>query len=166
MKEVEITEAIAGWDRELEHGVFLTTGTDTTENTMTIAWGATGRFWNRPCIIVAVRHTRHTHELLDHSDQFVISIPAAGSLKQELSICGTRSGREIDKFDVCSLTKEYVPETTLPLIAQCEYHLVCTISYRQSMDPLLIDAEYVHQSYKDHDHHSMYYAQIIKAYRS
>lgn len=166
MKEVEIRKALEAWDRELSKGVFMNTRCGERENTMTIAWGASGRLWNRPCLIVALRHSRYTHELINKQGQFVVSIPASGSLKEELSICGTRSGRELNKFESCGLTREYVPETNVPLIAECEYHLVCAVSYRQSMDPLLIDADYVRQAYRDHDHHSIYYGQIIGAYRS
>ena len=77
-----------------------------------------GRIWNKPILTVLVRLSRYTYELITDADSFTVSFFMDESLKQAMNICGTKSGRDIDKFKECGLTPVYVDEVESPYIAE------------------------------------------------
>ena len=78
-------------------GAFLTVKDDTGVNTMTIAWGYIGYSWNKPFFVAMVRPQRYTFEFLKTAKDYTISIPFSDDMKEALTICGTKSGKDIDK---------------------------------------------------------------------
>ena len=79
-------------------GAFLVVSSkDGKVNPMTIGWASVGRLWSRPTLSVLVRKSRFTYCLIDKAQSFTVCAPATGTLKSELTICGTKSGRETDK---------------------------------------------------------------------
>lgn len=164
MKKIEFESVQNILAEQLKYGVFLNTEVDGVPNTMTIAWGNTGRMWDRESFSVAVRHSRYTFELMEKSEYFTVSVPAKGSLKKELGVCGTISGRVKNKFEETGLTITYLNEVKVPVIEECQLHFVCKIAYKQSMDPSLIKSDYVNNKYKTHDYHTLYYGEVVSVY--
>ena len=80
---------------QLKRGAFLMIK----GNPMTIGWGQFGVLWGRPTFTVYVRRSRYTHELLEQTNTFTVSVPASDTMKKELSFCGTKSGRDLNKMD-------------------------------------------------------------------
>ncbi len=142
-------------------GAFLTVKGENRVNTMTIGWAFLGFIWGKPIMMVAVRHSRFTYELLKESQEFSVSIPIHSDLKKALGFCGTKSGRHYDKFEECGLT--LVPGETIktPYIQQCDLHYECRIVYRQSMDSELVQHPIVHRYYDQNDYHVIYYGEIL-----
>ena len=116
-------------------GLFLTAKHESRFNTMTIGWGGITRFWNKPIMIVPVRLSRHTYQLLDKSKEFTVSVPLEKNLLRELSYCGTHSGRNENKYEATGLTPIPGKAVAVPIIAQCELHLECKVVYQQTIDP-------------------------------
>ena len=87
-------------------GAFLTVKDGEKINTMTIGWGNIGYVWNRPIFTFMVRKSRYTIDLLKNADNFTVSIPLNKNMKNALKVCGSKSGRDIDKFKECNLTLE------------------------------------------------------------
>jgi flavin reductase (DIM6/NTAB) family NADH-FMN oxidoreductase RutF len=169
MNKVEFEEVQNIISQQMKYGIFLNTEVDGKPNMMTIAWGVGGRMWDRNCFTVAVRHSRYTFELMEESEYFTVSIPEKGTLKKELAVCGTVSGREKDKFAETGLTPLYVNESPVPVIKEAMLHVVCKIAYKQSMDPSLINSDYVKNKYRSanqysHNHHTMYYGEVVAVY--
>ncbi|NMB08592.1 MAG: flavin reductase family protein, partial [Tissierellia bacterium] len=87
-----------------ERGAFLTVkDNENRVNTMTIGWGNIGYEWGRPVFIVLVRESRYTHELLENAKDFTVSIPLDNKMNKALGYCGSKSGRDYDKFKECDL---------------------------------------------------------------
>ena len=82
----------------LPKGAFLNVSDGQKDNTMTIGWANLGFMWKKPILTVMVRHSRYTYELIEKADCFTLSLPLSTDLKKELGICGTKSGRNVDKF--------------------------------------------------------------------
>lgn len=163
MKEINIAEVSGKILEQLPEGAFLTVKHGDRVNTMTIGWGTLGRMWNRPVFMVMVRYSRYTYELIEKADSFTVSIPQKGALKKALAICGSRSGRDIDKFRECGLTpQEGAVES--PHIAECDIHIDCRIIYRQPLDPDKLPGEIKNECYKNGDYHVLYYGEIVKTY--
>lgn len=74
-------------------------------NIITLAW--TGTINSEPPMLsVSIRKSRHSHRQITESGEFVINL-VNEDLLESCDYCGVKSGREIDKFDTCHLTKEY-----------------------------------------------------------
>ena len=98
MKELHIAQVSEKVINQLPKGALLTVKSNDKLNTMTIGWAALGRIWNKPILTVLVRLSRYTYELITDADSFTVSFFMDESLKQAMNICGTKSGRDIDKF--------------------------------------------------------------------
>ena len=102
-RKIEITEYTDVITSALKKGVFLTSKVGDKVNTMVIGWGHVGRIWERPVFIAYIRDIRYTREMLDINPEFTVNIPVNGFSKEAFAICGTDSGRNMDKI------KEAVP---------------------------------------------------------
>ena len=151
--------------RELTaNGAFLTVAGKNAANTMTISWGFVGFMWGKPHFITVVRPQRYTKEILDsEADSFTISIPFDGNLKEELAICGTKSGRDIDKGAVVRL----IPGRTVasPVVGGCGLYYECRINLSQQLDGSAMPSEIVRRHYKG-DYHFMFFGEITDCYTS
>ena len=145
-------------------GAFLTVKSGEKINTMTIGWGNVGYVWNRPIFTVMVRKSRYTIDILENSDNFTVSIPLSKKLNHELMICGSKSGRDINKFKECNLTIKKSKKVDTPIIALCDLFYECRIVYKQEMDPKLLLNDIVKSSYEKGDYHILYYGEILETY--
>jgi flavin reductase (DIM6/NTAB) family NADH-FMN oxidoreductase RutF len=149
---------------KLEKGVFLTTAFGDKRNTMVIGWGGINVIWNRPMMVVFVRKIRATHELLEQSGQFTVSVPLSRDLSAALKICGTRSMRDIDKFAVCHLTPVPGRKVMTPVIGECELHYECRIMYKQQLSQSDIPDVVKTRFYPTGANHTVYFAEIVDSY--
>lgn len=79
----------------------------------------------RPALVgVGVAPKRFSYGLLKASEDFAINIPDRRLLKAT-ELCGTKSGRDIDKFTAAGLTKEKAEKISAPLIAECPVNIEC-----------------------------------------
>jgi flavin reductase (DIM6/NTAB) family NADH-FMN oxidoreductase RutF len=147
-----------------KNGILLVSkGKDKKPNAMTIGWGFLGTMWRRPVFVVAVRHSRHTFQLLEESKKFIVCLPAKG-METVLEICGTKSGREIDKFKECNLTPVKAIIGDIPYIKECPVHYECRIIYK---DDLIIGAlpdEIMDDVYPNKNMHMLYYGEVKGVY--
>lgn len=77
-----------------------------------------------PRIGVGIAARRYSYELLKSSKDFAINIPT-NKMIEAVEICGTRSGRKIDKFAAANLTREKAEKISAPLIAECPVNIEC-----------------------------------------
>ena len=93
--------------KALPKGVLLTARDGDKVNPMTIGWGTIGVEWGRPIFIAFVREHRYTRELLDKNPEFTVNVPLDGCDPKILAVCGTQSGRNLDKVAELTLTPDY-----------------------------------------------------------
>ena len=148
---------------------------------MTIGWGTLGVEWGRPVFVAYVRTSRHTHELLDRSGEFTVSVPVAtGDAERDarvraiLATCGSRSGRDTDKVTECGLALVEGEEVASPAIAELPLTLECRVIYRRDQDVALLP-DGLRERYYPQDKgpevalanlasHTEYYGEIVSAY--
>ena len=156
--------------KAMKKGILLTTKSGDTLNTMTIGWGKIGIEWNRPVFIAYVRETRHTKTTLEENGEFTVNIPYGQVDPQILAYCGTRSGRDTDKFRDLGLTPVDSDIVSVPGIAQLPLTLECRVIYRQKQDLSVLPPEILDRFYPvagEHDfrdYHIAYYGEILNAY--
>ena len=150
-------------------GILLTTKAGGKVNTMTIGWATLGIQWGKPICIVFVRQSRHTKPMLDETGEFTVNIPLGEFDKNILSVCGTKSGRDMDKIAQLGLTLEEGQTVDVPGIRELPLTLECKVIYKQDQDLALLDAESLGRYYapgtaNEQDFHTAYYGQITNAY--
>lgn len=146
------------------NGVLLTTSSNGFVNTMTIGWGTLGVDWSRPMFIAYVRKSRYTHLMLQENPEFTVNIPIGEVDKHILGICGSRSGRDMDK--IASLGLHLVPSDVVcvPGIQELPLTLECKVLYTQDQELSGIPEDILSRYYPDGDEHTVYYGQIVNAY--
>ena len=151
-------------------GVLLTTKAEGKVNTMTIGWGTLGIQWGKPIFIAFVRESRHTKAMLEKNGEFTVNVPLGTIDKNILGICGTKSGRDMDKIKELGLTLEEPNVISVPAIKELPLTLECKVIYKQDQDPNAILPEIQARSYPPFfpdgrgDYHTAYYGQILDAY--
>ena len=163
-KEIKVTDMSKELLEQLQKGAFLTVKAGDIVNTMTIAWGSLGFMWNKHIFTAMVRYSRYTHEIIDKAQDFTVSFPLDNSMGRELGICGTKSGRDIDKFMECKLKLRSGEKVDSPIIDNCSLHIECSILYKHGMDKGNLSPGIQENSYAEGDYHVMYFGEILKAY--
>ena len=148
----------------LTKGAFLSVSHEGKDNTMTIGWGSLGFVWKKPVIMVMIRYSRHTYRMIDGAGEFTVSIPFGDEFKKELAFCGTKSGKDVDKFDACNLPSIRAHKVKAPLIDGCDLHCECKVVYKQAMEPGMIEPGIDNKFYKNNDFHVMFYGEIVGTY--
>lgn len=173
-REIEVFDYASEIMKGIKAGVLLTTKAEDKVNTMTISWGTLGIEWNKSIFTVFVRENRFTKEQLDKNPQFTINIPVGEFDKKILGVCGTKSGRNVDKISELNLTLEESNNITVPGIKELPLTLECRVIYKQEQDKNAITEENkkvcypqdVDSSYHgaNKDFHTAYYGEIVGAY--
>ncbi|MBL4932049.1 flavin reductase family protein [Clostridium paridis] len=151
-------------DNLYKKGAFLTAKADGKANTMTISWGSIGYMHRRPVFMTLVRLSRYTYSILEKSDNFTISIPYDGNLKEALGLCGSKSGREFDKEAEGWIKYKESSEVTAPVVEGCGKYFECKILFKQLLDKESLTEDLVKNFYGDDDYHMLYFGEIVKAY--
>ena len=168
-------EAISVWEyapqilEALGKGILLTTQADGEVDTMTIGWGHLGIEWKKPIFVAYVRQSRHTKKLLDKNPEFTVNIPVGAVDKNILAVCGTKSGRDMDKIKELGLTLVPGDTVSVPAIAQLPLTLECKVIYSQDQDLSRLnkaDRDYCYRpgTVDETNFHTAYYGEITAAY--
>ena len=160
--------------KALPGGILLTTKNGEQVNTMAIGWGTMGVDWSLPMFIVYVRESRYTKQCLEENGEFTINVPMGELDKKIISVCGTKSGRDMDKIKELGLTLEEPIAISVPGIKELPLTLECKVLYKQQQDLSAIPEKILNRYYpveddtlhpgSDRDYHICYYGQILKAY--
>jgi flavin reductase (DIM6/NTAB) family NADH-FMN oxidoreductase RutF len=79
----------------------------------------------RPALLgVGIAPKRFSHALFKESKDFAINIPDKKMLRA-VEICGSKSGRKVDKFEAAGLTREKAEKIGAPLVAECPVNIEC-----------------------------------------
>jgi len=130
-------------------------------NVMTIGWGTLGIIWGLPIYCVLVRPSRYTYEFIEASQAFSVNVPSR-EMFDWVNVCGTRSGRDLDKF--AEYDQTYKPSEVADTItidgATQVYE--CRVVHHNDVLPATLDAEVEAGSYGGSDYHRIYYGQILR----
>jgi len=110
----------------MDGGAFLVTiAPNGQPNPMTIGWGLIGIAVQAPMFSIYVTRGGYTYEYVQEAKSFTVSVPALGELSEELSLCGSRSGRETDKAAEADLTLASARCVPAPVVAGCVLYYEC-----------------------------------------
>ncbi|MHB1341840.1 MAG: flavin reductase family protein [Coriobacteriia bacterium] len=106
--------------------VLVLGGTIDDADAMAVAWIAIGGA-TPPGVMMALRRTRRTLELIRATGEFTVNTPRA-SQAAELDYFGITSGRTVDKFAESGLTLSPGAVVSAPIIEQCPHNLECRVT--------------------------------------
>lgn len=102
-----------------------TRGTDGRDNLMTAAWTGTV-CTNPPMVYISVRKSRYSYQALHETGVFGISLTTE-ALVRATDYCGVKSGKDIDKFRACRLTKEEGEKIPVALVGESPVTIECRV---------------------------------------
>ncbi|HEX2952000.1 MAG TPA: flavin reductase family protein [Armatimonadota bacterium] len=145
-------------------GVLLVSGSDVSHaNPMTISWGMFGIMWGKPTMMAMVRHTRYTYNYITKNPDFTVNWMSE-DWSDALRICGSTSGRDMDKFAETGLTPVPGIIVASPVIDQSALSLECRTIYRTELtQESFLDQSVFSTMYGDGDIHDLFFGEIVAA---
>lgn len=105
--------------------VMVSCGTMENPNVITVAW--TGIACSDPAMTyISVRPERYSYGLIKQTGEFVINLTTE-SLIWTADYCGVKSGRDIDKFALGSITAAPAAQVSAPLIYESPLNIECRV---------------------------------------
>ncbi len=130
-------------------------------NGMTVSWGGVGVLWNKNVFFCFVRPQRYTKQFVDGSDTVTLSF-FPEEKRDALKICGSKSGRDIDKFTSANLTP-IIGKLGEVDFEESEMTIVGRKLYVQEMsEDCFINKDVDSACYANKDYHTVYVCEIVE----
>ena len=163
--ECRLEEVLSEVYDNLSPGLLLASvGGDGERNIMTIGWGLVGILFRKPVFMVAVRRSRHTYKLLNETGVFTVNVPS-DDMGDAIDFCGTKSGRDHDKFRELSLTAKRGMAVEAPIVEECKTHIECRVSATTDVTEEATSKEVLASAYPAGNFHRLYHGEILKVFR-
>jgi len=140
--------------------MLITAGSIEKCNTMTASWGGLGVLWAKNVAICFIRPTRYTYEFIEKADTFTLSF-FEEKYRKALQLCGTKSGRDIDKVAAAGITP-VASDSVSVYFSEAKLVLECRKLYYQDINPENFLDKEIDKNYPNKDYHRMYVGEIIK----
>lgn len=137
----------------------VTAGNENKLNTMTVSWGGTGIIWNKNVTFIFIRPQRYTFEFLENNNSYSVCFLEENH-RDILNLCGTKSGRDIDKIKETGLIPVFDEEA--PYFKQTKLAFICRKLYGQFIDPSCFTDDKICSEYPNKDYHKIFIGEIIK----
>ena len=140
--------------------MLITAGPPEAYNTMTGGWGGVGVLWRKNVCWCVIRPVRYTYEFMERADSFTLCF-FDDSLKPALELCGTKSGRDIDKAAAAGLTP--IPGELAGTTCFAEARMVIELRkiYFHDLDPAHFLDPSIDDNYPQRDYHRMYFGEVV-----
>ena len=152
-------------------GILVTAKVDGKVNPITIGWATIGVQWGKPIFQAYIRESRYTKNMLDKAMNFTVNIPLEKSdrVKEILTFCGTKSGRDFDKVKELNLSLVPSDKVDAPAISELPMTIECNIIYKErqnyrEMPQDVLQRFYPNAAQNPDDVHTVYYGEIISSY--
>ncbi|GHT52982.1 flavin reductase [Spirochaetia bacterium] len=142
-------------------------------NTMTASWGGLGVLWGRDVAFMFIRPSRYTFGFANDNPLFTLSFfdepGSPAKYRDALSLCGEKSGRDIDKAAVAGLNPIVFDHsiaggkaTGAVGFKEASEIILCRKLYTHDFDPAaFLDPVLIEKSYGGTDYHRMYIGEIV-----
>ena len=80
-----------------------------------------------PKTYISVRPTRYSYEMIKEKGEFVINLTPS-QLVKEADYCGIYTGKKVNKFEKCKLTKIKGTQVDAPMIEECPISIECKVT--------------------------------------
>jgi flavin reductase (DIM6/NTAB) family NADH-FMN oxidoreductase RutF len=171
-KEINVFDYAGDILKALPKGIILTSEAEDCINGMTIGWGTLGVEWGVPIFAAYVRESRFTYELLERTGEFTICVPYgdkyADKAAKIIGMCGSLSGRDVDKLAKAGAHIVDADEIRPPAIQELPLTIECRVVFEQVQPAKDISYRFKNFYPKNAegvaDQHIAYYGEILKSY--
>ena len=132
-------------------------------NMMTISWGSIGVMWGKPMVTVVVRPSRYTYEFMERHEDFTLSV-FPDEYREQLTLCGTTSGRDTDKVSECGFSVVPSPCVTAPGFDEAELIIECRKACVNDLIPAGFCADHIEPNYNGTDYHRFFMGEILSVH--
>ena len=140
--------------------MLITAGNKDGYNMLTASWGFMGEMWGNDAVSVMVRPQRYTMEFIERSDYFTLSF--YGNERQIHKVCGSMSGRDVNKTEQAHLTPIFENDTVY--FAEARLVLVCKKQYVAPLSETAFCDKEPLQKWYNGDLHNMIIGKIEKVF--
>lgn len=138
--------------------MLIAAGNKSGYNMMTASWGFMGEMWGADTAMCVVRPQRYTMEFINKSDYFTLSF--YGDQRQIHKICGSLSGRDVNKTEMAKLTPVFSDNSVY--FAEARLVIICRKQYAAPLEEkYFTDREIIDKWYSG-DYHNMVFGRIEK----
>jgi len=109
----------------------ISVGTGEEANLITLAYVGKVCF-KPPIVVISIQPRRHSYQLIEKFGEFVINYPTTDQLR-EIDYCGTRSGRDVNKWEELNLTKERGFVVQVPMVKEFPWNMECKVIKRTEL---------------------------------
>jgi flavin reductase (DIM6/NTAB) family NADH-FMN oxidoreductase RutF len=128
-------------------------------NFMTASWGGFGVLWGKKVSFIVVRPKRYTYEFIEKSDTFSLNF-FDKKYKEVLMLCGTKSGREIDKMLATGL--HAITHDGPVYFEEARLVLQCSKLYHHDLTPTNFVDPTINDFYPEKDYHRLYIGEVTR----
>ena len=138
--------------------MLITAGDESGYNMMTASWGFMGEIWGNDTAVALIRPQRYTMEFVEKHDYYTLSF--YGDQKQIHKICGSMSGRDVNKTELTGLTPVFSDNSVY--VKEANLVIICKKQYMQDMkEECFCDKEPL-KWFENKDFHKMIFGKIVK----
>ncbi|MFH0896331.1 MAG: flavin reductase family protein [Bacteroidota bacterium] len=146
-----------------EEWFLITAGNSDGFNMMTASWGGVGSLWHKMVTFTFVRPQRHTYQFMEKGDFYTLSF-FGEKCREELKLCGSRSGKQIDKVKETGLTPALTDNNAVyfqeaRLVIECKKMYAGPI-----LESGFVVPEIPAEVYPTKDFHKMYIGEIVNVF--
>ncbi len=101
-----------------------------------------------PLVACAIGRGAYSRELIAAGGEFVVNVPPEG-LRPKVYLCGSRSGRDADKFQEAGLTARPARRVKPPVVGECAAFMECLVRREVEAGDKVIFVGEVVEAYAD-----------------
>jgi flavin reductase (DIM6/NTAB) family NADH-FMN oxidoreductase RutF len=134
-------------------------------NGLTIGWAFIGPSWGKSIFVAMIRPSRHSYEMVERTGDFTVNVlPPGSEMEKAVSLWGTVSGRDHDKFAESGLLAAPSRLVRSPVVEQAVISYECRVLYKTDLAPEALPEAINRSAYPKGDHHRLYFAEIVACY--
>lgn len=138
--------------------MLISAGDKCAHNMMTASWGFLGEMWGQDTAIAVIRPQRYTMDFVEKQDYYALSF--YGDKKEIHKVCGSLSGRDVDKTAMTGLTPVFADNTVY--FEEANLVIICKKMYVQEMEEAYFTDTEPLKWYPNKDYHKMVFGKIEK----
>ncbi len=145
-------------DKIANEWMLISAGDKEDYNMMTASWGFMGEMWGKDTAIAMIRPQRYTMQFIEKSDYYALSF--YGDNKDIHKVCGSKSGRDVNKTELTGLTPVFADNTVY--FKEANLVIICKKQYVDSFKEEKFANEEPLKWYENKDFHNIIFGSIEK----
>lgn len=145
-------------DKIANEWMLISAGDESGYNMMTASWGFMGEMWGKDTAVAMIRPQRYTMQFVNDNDYYALSF--YGENKDIHKVCGSKSGRDVNKTELTGLSPVFANNTVY--FSQAKLVIICKKLYVDSIKEEKFTDNEPLKWYENKDFHNMIFGSIEK----